>query len=164
MTDETNDSVSAEEEITFLRNWAANNKAYFEDEGSVGFGRECVGIVKGDEYPAYRHYEQVPPPEYLQLVHECAEADPPDGVEDAYHKHDCLAVLGRGPSAIHQLYVWVKHLEARDIVIGEIRRRQVDMVNLLFHGVTAAVLVKRGGELPSLPATVEQHPGGAERP
>lgn len=42
----------------------------------------------------------------------CAAAEPPDDVVDAYHKHDCLAVLGRGARAVYQLAQWVRSMEA----------------------------------------------------
>lgn len=134
--------TTTEEEVTYLRDWAGKNKAYFEDDGEVGFGRECVGIISGSAYPSYREYEQLNHEPYLRETHDCPEAQPPPEVKDAYHKHDCLAVLGRGPEAIHQLYVWVKHLEAHGIVIRKMPRRPAHEIDAIMHGLEVPVLVK----------------------
>lgn len=133
--------MSLDDQIDFLKRWAADNKCYFQDEGQVGFGRECVGIVKDGHYPAYRAYE----PTSYDEVHCCWEAAPPEGVVDSYHKADILAVLGRGPDAIGQLYVWVKHLADHDIVVRAIPRRPAHDIDAMFHGFEEHILIKRGG-------------------
>jgi len=78
----------------------------FEEEGEVGFGRECVGLLKEDKYVDYNptdsHYERLTDFYDERLD----DITPPD----AYHKHDCLAVLGRGDDAIRQLSDWVDKL------------------------------------------------------
>jgi len=134
--------VSDADEARYLAAWAARYGARFESAGECGFGRPCVGIVKGGSYPAYSEFEQVNEAPWLRSIHECPEAAPPAGVKDAYHKHDCLAVLGRGPNAIHQLYIWVRHLEAQGIGIAEIPRRPANDIDALVHGYEAVVLVK----------------------
>ena len=71
--------------------YAARHNVKLELEGEVGFGRECVGIVcDNGSYPDYEveDLEWVP--------------------NDAYHKHNCVAVLGRGEHAESQLYDWLK--------------------------------------------------------
>ena len=126
-------------EVGFLERWAAENGCRFEPEGECGFGRECVGVTAGDEYPAYEAFNH----ETLEETHNCPEAAPPVGVPNAYHKHPCLAVLGRGPDAIHELYLWVGALAERGVVV-ERRPRQGRPIDLLFHGTTEALLVMSG--------------------
>lgn len=138
------------DEARYLAAWAERYGARFQPTGECGFGRPCVGILKsdtvgllkGDTYPAYTAFEQMAEAPWLRTIHECPEAAPPDGVKDAYHKHDCLAVLGRGPDAVHQLWLWVRHLEAQGIGITEIPRRPANDIDAMVHGYEAAVLVK----------------------
>lgn len=128
-------------QVAFLKAWAADNKCYFEDKGEVGFFRECVGIISGDHYPSYRVYGSGSA--YAE-VYLCPEAFPPEGVEDAYHKADVLAVLGRGREAISQLYVWVKHLTENDVVVSSIPRQPEHDIDAFWHGFNTRVLIKRG--------------------
>lgn len=81
-----------ENEIKFLDDFAAQLGATFDPEGECGFGRECVGITKDDNWV------------------DLGEAEECKSPKDAYHKHPCLAVLGRGDEAIEQLYAWCKEL------------------------------------------------------
>jgi hypothetical protein len=93
-------------EIVEMRKWLTDfahgmaKGAYFEDNGECGFGRSCVGISIHGSYPDYDCEDdaQCPPPE----------------TKDAYHKHDCLAVLNHGNTeeAIRQLYAWCRKLES----------------------------------------------------
>ena len=85
--------MTHEERITWLASYAARIGARLETEGECGFGRPCVGLIRNSVYPDY--------PE-----------DAPVPIETAYHKHNCLAVLGRGEQAIADLYDWCCALEA----------------------------------------------------
>lgn len=127
------------DEEQFLMEWATKNHGRFEPEGECGFGRECVGILASNEhYPAWRGYE---PPEYEPSAWNTPDAAPPDGVTDAYHKADCLAVLGRGDGPIHQLYLWVKNMEDHGIGIRMLpRKMQGNVLDALIHGSEEAVL------------------------
>lgn len=127
-------------EVAFLEAWARQNGCRFEPEGECGFGRECVGISTGGEYPSYMAFDY----ETLQETHNCPEAAPPPGVENAYHKHPCLAVLGRGPDAIHELYLWVHSLADKGIVVERRSRRVRNSIELMIHGREEALLVRSG--------------------
>lgn len=135
-----------DEMTTYLRNWAADNKGYFEPEGEIGFGRECVGIVCGNNYPAYAWETDEPDPRFpdnvnLRKWERTEEAAPPSRVVDAYHKSECLAVLGRGRSAIWQLYIWVRALEENGVgVVVETRRHASNVFELALHGPTESRL------------------------
>jgi hypothetical protein len=76
--------------------WAAKNRCYIELEGEVGFGRDCVGVLQGTHYVdtpgSDRNDFEGHSEEYLRRV------KPPEQVS-AYHKHDCLCVLGHGDDA-----------------------------------------------------------------
>ncbi len=75
--------------------------------GEVGFGRACVGFLHGDKYVDYNpirmggDYDRLPGFDDERI----AEAAP----ADAYHKHQCLAVLvdTDRDKAIAQLTEWV---------------------------------------------------------
>ena len=120
--------------------FANKHKVIFDDEGECGFGRECVGFNYGGawvDHNPYDHgtYDEIP--EYV-----CEVAYPPNGV-DAYHKHDCLAVLGRGDDAIMQLAKWVQHMEeAGEVEIVEYATGATGMQAML-TGVTSKTVMIR---------------------
>lgn len=125
----------------YLKGWAADNRAVYEWEGQVGFGRECVGITASGNYIDLNGYDE----EYNLLpdVPDWNLVCPPPETPDAYHKHDCLCVLGRGPEAVEQLYHWVHKLEANNVEVKIIDRKvkpNAHPIELMLHGVTQAVL------------------------
>lgn len=83
-------------------------------EGEVGFGRECVGIVsaESENYIAFNplnrnDYNYIP--EYFDpRLQEIAP-------EDAYHKYDCICVLGRDEDSIRQLDKWCDALRELEV-------------------------------------------------
>lgn len=92
--------MTREEKIEWMAVWAAKHGCALRLEGECGFGRECVGVSIDDHYPDYHWYD---------ANYEPADSNgdvwtPPD----AYHKHSCVAVLGRGENAESQLYDWLK--------------------------------------------------------
>ena len=88
-------------------------------KGEVGFGRPCVGIkaFSSRNYIDYNPYdtstcENIP--EFFSNIF--YEIRP----KDAYHKHDCLAVLVQNENydkAIIQLAEWIVNFEIFDISI-----------------------------------------------
>lgn len=94
--------------------FANEHKLIFEDEGEVGFGRPCVGfLARGGRYLDYNpgRYGSSGNYEPIEELH-CQAAEPPDGCA-AYHKHNCMAVLGHGDRAVAQLAAWVRSLESQ---------------------------------------------------
>lgn len=99
-----------------INDFAIRNKLIFEEEGSVGFGRDCVGLTNGNNYLEYNPTDSV-------------NYDPIEGFQDdrfydicppdAYHKHNCIAVLGRGEDAISQLADWIDKLNELGVVVEE---------------------------------------------
>lgn len=110
-----------------MQHWAAKNQHYLETSGQVGFGRDCVGIVKNDHYPDVDCTDE-------RL---CA----PEEVEHAYHKTDCLCVLGHGTDRLHELYLWVKKLADNGAVIITQERQPENQIDLLVHGLTESHVV-----------------------
>jgi len=68
-------------------------------EGECGFGRKCVGVL-AEVYPDYEWYDD----NYERIDNNGKVWTP----EDAYHKHPCVAVLGRGEEAEAQLFDWLQ--------------------------------------------------------
>ncbi len=99
---------------SIIQEFANRFKLIFEEEGECGFGRECVGLTNGNNYVDYNptHSETY---EYIDGFYDerFDEIAPPD----AYHKHDCLAVLGRGEVPIRQLAEWVIKLNDLGAVV-----------------------------------------------
>lgn len=91
------------EKIEWMKKWCEENGLALTLEGECGFGRECVGVLASNAcYPdyAWHNYDG----DYERLDNNGDVWVP----EDAYHKHDCVAVLGRGEKAEAQLYDWLK--------------------------------------------------------
>ena len=80
--------------------YCAKNNLALTVEGECGFGRECVGVLSGDTYPDYEWSDA-----RYNRIDDNGEVWTP---KDAYHKHPCVAVLGRGEEAEDQLYQWLK--------------------------------------------------------
>lgn len=115
--------MDIKEALKICEEFATKYKVIFEEKGEVGFGRNCVGFIKGTNYVNFNphnsdKYEFIPE---LQ----CDVCYPPEEVKDAYHKHDCLSVLVYGEDydkAIIQLAKWVLHLKGQ----GEVSIKRYD--------------------------------------
>lgn len=91
-----------------IQEFANKHKIVFDDEGETGFGRPCVGLSHGDNWVAFNPTNSTTYGHIEEFYNEkLEEIQPPN----AYHKHDCLAVLGRGEEAIKQLSDWVDALK-----------------------------------------------------
>lgn len=92
--------MTHEQKIEWMAVWAAKNGVQLVLEGECGFGRECVGILVDGSYPDYEWED-----EDWERIDGNGDVWTPEG---AYHKHPCVAVLGRGENAEAQLYDWIK--------------------------------------------------------
>jgi len=110
------ENLTIEECRSNIQDFANKHKIVFEDKGEVGFGRECVGLISGNNYIGYnpRHSET------FEII-EGFESREFDKIapSDAYHKGDYIAVLGRGDDAIRQLSDWVSELNKLDVVVEQ---------------------------------------------
>ena len=96
-----------EECKSIIQEFANRFKLVFEEEGECGFGRECVGLTNGNNYIEYNPTDSVNYDYIKNFYNErFYDITPPD----AYHKHTCIAVLGRSDDAISQLSDWVDKL------------------------------------------------------
>lgn len=97
--------MTHEEKIQWMAIWAAKNNLQLVLDGECGFGRECVGVTAEGHYPDYEWYDK----ETYERLDKNGEVWLP---KDAYHKHPCVAVLGRGEDAESQLYDWLRWFDA----------------------------------------------------
>lgn len=120
--------------------FALKHNLTFTEEGECEFFWDCVGFLDetGHSYVdhnpiSYKTYEIMP-------VYECGDAWPPEGI-DAYHKHDCLVVLGRGEEPTVGLAKWVKKLESA----GEVKivkyRKEGGKGIVLLTGVGFTIMI-----------------------
>ncbi len=116
-----------------IQEFANKNKVVFEDEGEVGIGRECVGLLMGGNYVNYNPHNSETYEEMPEYYDDRLNAIAP---EDAYHKHQCIAVLGRGEEAIRQLSDWVDKLKELGATIEQFPTGAKGM-QALFSGVFA---------------------------
>ena len=105
--------MNAEEAKNICQQFALKHKVIFDDTGECGFGRECVGFNIGNQWLDHNptrapDYDPIP-----ELA--CPDAYAPDDV-NSYHKHECLAVLGRGDEAVIGLAKWVQKMESAGTV------------------------------------------------
>lgn len=122
------------ESRALCQRFANQHKLIFEDKGEVGFGRPCVGFLRG---PGYVNYNPLNDRTYDYIWPRDLRLSPPTDTTDAYHKHDCLAVLALGDepdyeTAIDQLAAWVTHLESQ----GEVEIAQYETGA---HGLQAVI-------------------------
>ena len=121
--------------IQNLHKFAHKHDIQLITKGDIGFGRPCVGFLKRENYISYNPYtidrfEPVWPDE--------DKVYPPDDlVPDAYHKHDCLAVLVHNDDydkALVQLSHWVDYLESQGEVYIEEFNTGATGLQALFSG------------------------------
>lgn len=104
--------MKIQEKVNYIQKFADKYDLIFDQEGECGFGRQCVGLLRGDKYIDYNPVDLLKYQEIPELSSDDHyEITPPN----AYHKHSCIAVLGRGDDAVSELYDWVKALEERNV-------------------------------------------------
>ena len=103
-----------EEHKANIQEFANKFKLIFEDDGEVGFGRKCVGLTNGNNYIDYNP-TQFPDYDYVEEFYDERLFDIIP--ENAYHKHNCLAVLGNEETSIIQLSEWIDKLKELGAVV-----------------------------------------------
>ena len=115
-----------------LERFALDHKLILQDEGEVGFGRLCVGFTKRECYVDYVRRDQS-----HGAIWNDERLRPPEGVVDAYHKHECMAVLSRSEDrseALRQLIIWVKHYNELGVVVTEYSNENLDVLSIMMKG------------------------------
>lgn len=103
-----------EEHKENIQEFANRFKLIFEEKGECGFGRDCVGLTNGSNYVDYNPTSE-PNYEYVKEFYDERFFDIVP--ENAYHKHNCLAVLGHGESSIIELSEWIDKLNELGAVV-----------------------------------------------
>jgi hypothetical protein len=118
-----------------LQAFANKHKVVLEDKGECGFGRPCVGFTYGGNYIDYNPMSMGS--DYKQIWPYDSRLSTPAGV-DAYHKHDCVAVLvtdDNYEAALDQLLKWVEHLESHGVLEVVQYETGADGIQALVSGV-----------------------------
>jgi hypothetical protein len=104
-----------DKKIKWMEKYAARHNVRLQLKGHCGFGRKCVGILgQNGCYPDYQWHKEA---EYhYDRIDNNGDVWMP---EDAYHKHECVAVLGRGREAESQLYEWLKWFDDNHFEINQ---------------------------------------------
>jgi hypothetical protein len=129
--------MTHEERIAYMTDWCAKHSLTLTLEGECGFGRECVGVLASNDcYPDYewRDYDTT----YERLDNN-GDVWTPD---DAYHKHPCVAVLGRGENAEEQLYEWLKWFDDNNFKHEVVRTGKNDAMSVLMGANFQARMVR----------------------
>lgn len=129
------------DKIKYLKEFAESLGCILIEKGTVGFGRDCVGILES----SIEHYVDINPYDfesyykdennnyddfYIFGFNEDLEPDP-DSVPNAYHKHSCLAVLvhdGDFSKGISELYEWIVSIRSKGEV-GLCKHSEVELNN-----------------------------------
>jgi len=146
--------MTHKEKLQWMMEWAAENGLALELNGEVGFGRECVGFTQRGNYVDVDFgYASDPAGIYMYHSDDYADSesrraaaeifrddrlDPGKDAPDHYHKHDCLAILGRGQKAEKQLYAWTRRLVDEGAFLETIARDRAEYnnpISLVLHGV-----------------------------
>ena len=101
-----------------LLSFASNHNVKLVIDGECGFGRDCVGFQSPSGN--WIDYNPCSMPDYEEIEELSNEEHYDLALEDAYHKHDCMAVLvrdGNKQEAINQLLDWVEKLNDRGVSI-----------------------------------------------
>ena len=119
-----------EEHKANIQEFANRFKLIFEDDGEVGFGRKCIGLTNGSNYVDYNP-TQFPDFDYVEEFYDERLFDIIP--ENAYHKHNCLAVLGNEETSIIQLSEWIDKLKELGAVVQKYKTGATGM-QALFTG------------------------------
>ena len=117
-----------EEHKANIQEFANRFKLIFEDDGEVGFGRKCVGLTNGSNYVDYNP-TQYPNYDYVEEFYDERLFDIVP--ENAYHKHNCLAVLGNEETSIIQLSEWIDKLKELGAVVEKYKTGATGMQALI---------------------------------
>lgn len=111
-----------------LVSWAMQNECVITI-GECGIGRPCVGLNKGGSWVDYPDW----PNAFVELP------------EDAYHKHNCVAVLIHDDDpepAWRQLRSWLLAIMGDGWRVETITRENQSPVEAILHGMFLHRLVK----------------------
>lgn len=130
-----------DENIKICQDFADKHGVEFSAKGEVGFGRPCVGFIKNARYIECNPFGEEPDYSYIHGEND-KRLHAPDDVE-AYHKHECLSVLGEGDKAIEGLAKWVKSLESYgEVEIVEFNTGATGLQAILTGSLGYAVIIK----------------------
>ena len=121
-----------------IQEFANQHKIIFDDEGDCGFGRECIGLRSDHTWIAFNPYDSETYKPIEEYSDDRFHAIAP---KDAYHKHDCIAVLGRGDKVIIQLSDWVDKLRELNVKLIEIPNKFDNMIQYLMSGYTTPTFI-----------------------
>jgi hypothetical protein len=97
-----------------LNAFAKKHEVTLIEKGECGFGRPCVGFTS--ESGNYVDYNPIRMHgDYDYILEYDDKLEPPDNI-DAYHKHECFAVLvshDNYATALGELLEWVEHLDSQ---------------------------------------------------
>ena len=141
MTTDTGKPETREAQIVYLTEWAARYRCSLQLNGEVGFGRDCVGILKDSHYIDTADIKGETAYNFNSEPYSWWEP------EDSYHKHDRLAVLGHGDEPLAQLYEWVKWLDGHGYGVEDTYRQPSSDIDLALHGISLPKIVR----LPPVP-------------
>lgn len=135
MSDDKRISV-ADADRVFIQEFANRHGLVFDANGEIGFGRPCVGLRHGDCFAYYNPYG-------AEELHD-DRLYPPDSVGNAYHKDNCVAVLGSGDDAIRQLADWLRHYDEVGVEIYMRPLKHDNVIAAMLHGPVAATFRVKG--------------------
>lgn len=134
--------MNHQEKIDWMIGWAYKNRLRLELDGECGMFRECVGVISDNAtFPDYEWYDD----ETGERLDKNGEVWTP---KDAYHKHPCVAVLGRGEEVEGQLFDWLQWFERNNFHVetGPSGRKNLCEIEIMMGKHLYARMVRRRHE------------------
>jgi hypothetical protein len=140
--------------------WAADHKSVVETAGSIGFGRPCVGIIRGDHYISFsptheyggKTYGDGCPEDVAQILRDTAPSN-------AYHKGDYFAVcyhevednpelaeINRLAAMDELMKWWEEAILANRLAIKVVDSKPDSLIQAALTGTTVPIFVREGDQ------------------
>ena len=130
-----------EQASEFLKDFVFKHDLTLKKKGEVGFGRPCVGILRGSCYVEYNPYNQ---DTYEPLEEFHNEDISKFSTYNAYHKHSCFAVLVDNENydnGLIELAQWLSKINDKyEIEFVDKANKCDDILDYILSGSSATII------------------------
>lgn len=146
-----------EEANEFLKDFVFKHDLTLKKKGEVGFGRPCVGILRGNCYVEYNPYEDKT---YEPIKEFYNEDISKFSSYNSYHKHSCFAVLvedGDYNNGLIELAKWLSKINDKyEIKFVDKENKCKDALNYILNGTFKTIIKLKKKKFTKLNKKVEE--------